>query len=176
MNKAVFLDRDGVINERAPEGDYVIRWEDMRFLPGVAEAISLLNQAGFQVIVISNQRCVAKGLVSQAGVEALHQRMEQALRAEGARVDAIYFCPHELHLGCACRKPAPGMILEAARERQLDLNSSWMVGDSEIDIEAGKRAGCHTARLLRPHERARMDADLTGESLLDITRKLLIRK
>src|SRR5579863_834524 len=96
MRRAAFLDRDGVINVKAPEGEYVTRWEDMHFLPGVAPAIGMLNRAGFQVIVVSNQRAVAKGLITIAELESMHRRMSAALAKEGAAIDGIYYCPHEM--------------------------------------------------------------------------------
>ena len=144
MRKAAFLDRDGVINRKAAAGEYITRWEKMEFRPGVPEAISMLNAAGWLVVVITNQRCVAKGLISQKELESLHDRMTNALADKGARIDAIYFCPHELHDLCSCRKPAPGLLLNAARDLSVDLKHSWMIGDSLIDIEAGKSAGCNT--------------------------------
>ena len=147
MKKAAFLDRDGVLNRKAPEGKYVTRWEEMEFLPGAADAIRLLNQAGFFVVVVSNQRCVAKGLITTAELEALHARMQREYAASGARIDAIYYCPHDYESRCECRKPMPGMLLEAARAHDIDLAASWMIGDSAHDVEAGRRAGCHTARL-----------------------------
>ena len=173
MNRAAFLDRDGVINCKPPEGEYVVRWEEMQFLPGVASAIAQLNQAGFRVIVISNQRCVAKGLVTAAGVEAMHQRMRNELAAAGAIIDAVYFCPHEKVPPCSCRKPAPGMLFSAARDHQIDLASSWMIGDCEIDVEAGRNAGCKTARLLSPKRSEKSRADVIAPSLLDTIRKIL---
>src|SRR5580698_10604801 len=144
MSRATFLDRDGVINVKAPEGRYVTRWEDVRFLSGVATAIRLLNKAGFRVIVVSNQRCVAKGLVTSAEVEALHRRICRELAELGAGIDAVYFCPHEAEGACDCRKPAPGMLLQAAKEHQIDLSASWMIGDTDADVAAGKNAGCKT--------------------------------
>ena len=144
MNKAAFLDRDGVINVKAPEGQYVTRWAEVRFLPGVAGAISRLNKSGFRVIVISNQRCVAKGLVTSAEVEALHKKICRELAELGAIIDAVYFCPHETEPACNCRKPAPGMLFLAAKEHQIDLGASWMIGDSDADVAAGKNAGCKT--------------------------------
>jgi len=146
INRAVFLDRDGVINRKPPGDGYVTRWEDMLFLPGVAKSITLLNQAGFRVIVVSNQRCVAKGLVTTQGLDSMHQQMCDWLAAAGATIDGVYYCPHEKQPPCSCRKPAPGMLVTAAREHQVDLNTSWMIGDSEIDVEAGRNAGCKTAR------------------------------
>src|SRR5215831_6533466 len=109
MRKAAFLDRDGVINRKAREGEYVTRWEEMEILPEVGKAIALLNQAGFLVIVVTNQRCVAKGLITTGELEVLHRRMLEALANDGARIDAIYYCPHEAQPPCRCRKPKPGM-------------------------------------------------------------------
>jgi D-glycero-D-manno-heptose 1,7-bisphosphate phosphatase len=182
MTRATFLDRDGVINRKAPDGQYVTRWEDFHFLPGVSEAIAQLNQAEFSVIVVTNQRCVAKGLITQADLESLHRRMIDQLARAGAKVDAIFYCPHEVDPPCSCRKPAPGMLLEAARSRQLDLAASWMIGDSPADIQAGKRAGCRTARVLMENPAlgependgaASCDADVTAASLLDAIPRIL---
>jgi histidinol-phosphate phosphatase family protein len=176
MTRAVFLDRDGVINRRPPEGQYITRWEDMQFLPGVAEAISLLNSAGFRVIVVSNQRCVAKGLITPHDLDAMHQRMSDKLAAAGAIIEGIYYCPHEEQPPCSCRKPAPGMLLRAASEHHIDLTGSWMIGDSDKDVRAGRNAGCRTVRLLE-HEDARSgDADLFAPSLLQATRQILLRE
>jgi D-glycero-D-manno-heptose 1,7-bisphosphate phosphatase len=170
MKRAAFLDRDGVINRKANEGEYVTRWEDFHFLSGAAAGIAMLNAAGWSVIVISNQRCVAKGLLSREGLESIHRRMQEELAVAGARLDGIYYCPHEKE--CECRKPAPGMLLKAAKEHQLDLQASWMVGDSETDVEAGKRAGCKTAQLVRSPELAKGNADLYAGSLLEVSQEL----
>jgi len=174
VNRAVFLDRDGVINRRPPEGDYITRWEDFDVLPGVAESISLLNQAGFLVAVVTNQRCIAKGLVSDAEVAQLHRRMTELLAKRGAKIDAVYCCPHELDAACKCRKPSPGMLLDAAREHDIDPKESWMIGDSEIDIEAGRNAGCKTARLASGSvEGESASADIVASSLPDAVRQML---
>ena len=176
INRAAFLDRDGVIN-RKPTGDgYVTRWEDMRFLPGITRSIVLLNQAGFRVIVVTNQRCIAKGLVTSETLDFIHQQMCDWLGAEGAKVDGVYYCPHEKQPPCSCRKPAPGMLLTAAREHQLDLTASWMIGDSEIDVEAGRNAGCKTVRLLGRDETAQGCADVVAQSLLEATYQILQRE
>jgi D-glycero-D-manno-heptose 1,7-bisphosphate phosphatase len=148
MKRAVFLDRDGVINRKLPEGEYVTRWEDFHFLPRVGEAISLLNKAGWSVIVISNQRCVALRLLTIEDLDAIHRNMRDELAAVGAELNGIYYCPHDKEPPCACRKPLPGMLLTAAREHQIDLASSWLIGDSDSDVEAGKRAGCKTVRII----------------------------
>ncbi len=172
MKKAAFLDRDGVLNRKAPEGQYVTRWEEMEFLPGVREAIGLLNQAGYLVVVVSNQRCVAKGLITASALESMHARMRDEFAAAGARIDAIYYCPHDFEPPCSCRKPQPGMLLEAARTHELDLAESWMIGDSEHDVEAGKRAGCRTVRLIEDGESFTGEADVVAPSLLNAVHKI----
>lgn len=173
MNKAVFLDRDGVINRKAREGAYVTRWEEIEILPGVAAAIARLNEAGLRVIVVTNQRCIAKGLVTAPEVEGIHQKMCRELSAEDAMIDAVYYCPHEIQPLCSCRKPAPGMLFTAAREHEIDLAKSWMIGDSDIDITAGKNAGCKTARLISGSEFPSVTADIVTNSLLDAVHKIL---
>lgn len=142
-------------------------------LPGVAQAISLLNRAGFLVIVVSNQRSVAKGLITAAELNSLHQRMRDELAHAGAFIQAVYYCPHELQPSCACRKPQPGMLLEAAREHNIDLSASWMIGDSDHDVQAGSNAGCKTVRLLRTNETGNVHADVIARSLLEATHKIL---
>jgi D-glycero-D-manno-heptose 1,7-bisphosphate phosphatase len=174
MNKAAFLDRDGVINRKAPtEDEYITCWEEMQIFPGVVEAIALLNQADFRVIVVSNQRCVAKGLLTVEELNSLHQRMCSELTAEGAKIDGVYYCPHEEDPPCSCRKPEPGMLFVAAGEHDVDLGSSWMIGDSEKDVEAGRRAGCRTARILRPNVSADGRADVIVRSLLEAVQEIL---
>jgi D-glycero-D-manno-heptose 1,7-bisphosphate phosphatase len=174
MNRAVFLDRDGVINRKAPEGEYVTRWEDVEFLPGVAEATASLVQAGFSVIVISNQRCVSKGLLTMSELGSIHQRMCQKLASSGAVITDGYYCPHDYQPPCECRKPAPGLLLTAAREHDIDLTASWMIGDSDIDVEAGKKAGCRTARIQMTGDHARGGADVFADSLFDAVQQILL--
>jgi D-glycero-D-manno-heptose 1,7-bisphosphate phosphatase len=176
MTRAVFLDRDGVINRKPPEGQYVTRWEELHFLPGVAPAISQLNRSGFRVIVVTNQRCVAKGLITSSELEVLHQRMCDALAGAGATIDGAYYCPHEKELACGCRKPAAGMLFDAARTHEIDLKASWMIGDSKIDIEAGRKAGCKTAQLLSTDEAADGNADVVAPSLSDVIYQILKRE
>lgn len=185
MSRAVFLDRDGVINQKPPEGDYITAWEDFHILPGVAEAITRLNRAGFAVIVVTNQRCIAKGLITAAGVEAIHKRMTDSLSCAGATIEATYYCPHEQVPACRCRKPAPGMLLEAANARGIELATSWMIGDSSVDIEAGKKVGCMTAFIAPEHapegqacfDRSTLaSADISAASLLDAVHKILSRE
>lgn len=182
MTSAAFLDRDGVINRKAPGGQYVTCWEDFHLLPGVVESIAQLNRAGLRVIVVTNQRCVAKGLLTEPELNKLHRQMSKYLAQAGATIDAIYYCPHELEASCDCRKPAPGMLLEAARLHGLDLAASWMIGDSDSDIQAGKNAGCRTARLpgnkqaeseQEDGSALRVDADIIAASLPDAIHQIL---
>jgi D-glycero-D-manno-heptose 1,7-bisphosphate phosphatase len=174
MNRAVFLDRDGVINRKPPEGRYVTSWKQLEFLPRVADAILLLNDAAYKVIVVTNQRCIAKGLVSLAEMEAIHRRMCRELANAGATIDAVYYCPHEKLPPCSCRKPSAGMLLSAARDHEIDLAESWMVGDSADDVEAGKNAGCRTVRIIGEQNPARTaPADITSDSLLNATLQIL---
>lgn len=182
MARAAFLDRDGVINRKAPEGQYVTRWEDFHVLPGVVEGIEQLRQAGFSVVVVTNQRCVAKELITEADLQELHQQMTDYLAQAGAAIDAIYYCPHDVEPPCRCRKPAPGMLLDAAGRHGFDLAESWMIGDSDIDVQAGKNAGCKTARLLVAQETGSgpegattlsCDADIVAPSLLEAVRQIL---
>ena len=173
MKKAAFLDRDGVLNRKAPEGEYVTRWEEMEFLPGAREAVRLLNQAGYLVVVVSNQRCVAKGLITSSELDSMHARMRHEFEAVGARLDAIYYCPHDFQPACSCRKPQPGMLREAARTHELDLSASWMIGDSDHDVVAGKSAGCGTVRLVEDGKSPVGGADMVASSLLDAVHKVL---
>lgn len=145
MNKAVFLDRDGVINRKAPEGEYITRYEDLVILAGVAEAIRNLNHSGYRVLVVTNQRGVAKGRIAIPELDRIHQQLVCKLAQEGATIHHIYYCPHDLDQGCECRKPAPGMLIRGVKEFRIAPRVSWMVGDSVSDVEAGHRAGCRTA-------------------------------
>jgi D-glycero-D-manno-heptose 1,7-bisphosphate phosphatase len=142
--ETAFLDRDGVINEKMPEGSYVTRWEEFRPLPGAIEAIGRLNRAGLRAIVVSNQRGAALGLYTPADVEAIHARFQELLKAQGAHVDAFYFCPHDKR-SCNCRKPLPGMFDQAvAAFPAISAATSVMIGDSLSDIEFGRRLGMRT--------------------------------
>ena len=173
MERAAFLDRDGVIIRKLPEGQYLTRLEEMQFLPGAADAIGLLNRSGFRVIVVSNQRCVAKGLITEGELLLIHQRMCNELAGAGAKIDGIYYCPHEKIPPCNCRKPAPGMLLRAADEHHIDLTRSWMIGDSESDMEAGRNAGCKTALVVDPSATMIARSDLSAHSLLDVIHLIL---
>ena len=143
---AVFLDRDGTVNI---EKHYLHKVEDFEFVPGAEEAILKLNQAGFKVVIVTNQSGVARGYYDLAAVDTLHKHLQECLGQVGAVVDAFYVCPHhptvdidEYGVVCDCRKGKPGMLLSAARELDLDLSASYIIGDKLSDIEAGFAAGC----------------------------------
>lgn len=147
MRRAVFLDRDGTINV---EKDYLYQAKDFEFIPGAPEAIRLLNQAGILVIIVTNQSGVARGYYSEDDVENLHRHIVSELEQYGAHVDAWFFCPHHpsgrgsYALQCNCRKPLPGMLEEAAKLYEINLEDSTMIGDKMTDITAGQNAGCRT--------------------------------
>lgn len=147
MNKAIFLDRDGVINKKPAEHDYVKNWNEFIWLPKAKEAIKLVNKAGWLVIVVSNQRGVARGLMSKEDVDKINQKMLKDLANDGAKIDGVYWCGHDYSDNCDCRKPNPGLILQAAKDFNIDLLNSWVVGDSNDDIAAGKAAGCKTFKI-----------------------------
>ena len=151
--KAIFLDRDGVINKLV---GFLRNIDEFELIEGVPEAIRMINASGHLAIVITNQPVIARGEVTYAQLEEIHNKMETLLGREGAYLDGIYYCPHHPHKGyereipelkfdCNCRKPKPGMILKAAEEFNIDLVNSWMIGDSESDILAGEAAGCKSA-------------------------------
>ena len=176
LHKAAFLDRDGVINRKACEGEYITTWEDFEILPGVPEAIASLNQAGFRVIVVSNQRCVAKGLITVSELETLHKKLCGVLASAGATIDAIYYCPHENEPTCRCRKPAPGMLLDATRDHDIELKASWMIGDSRADMQAGLAAGCKTALVAGLNVVMQPEPEIFATSLLDAAQQILERE
>lgn len=137
--KTVFLDRDGVLNEKMLEGSYAASGENFHILPGVPEAVARLNRIGLRVIVVSNQRGVALGLYSLADVEAVHAEFQRLLKAKDARVDAFYVCPHDSN-DCNCRKPLPGLFEQAVADYpEISAPTSVMIGDSLLDIEFGRR-------------------------------------
>jgi D-glycero-D-manno-heptose 1,7-bisphosphate phosphatase len=143
--RAVFLDRDGTLNARPPEHDYVRDVDDFVWLPGSIDAVVRLVEAGFFVAVVSNQRGVARGLFTEDALRRVERRMLRDLHGRGGRIDAFRYCLHDITDACECRKPKPRMLLELGREHRLDLGGSWMVGDSDDDVLAGQAAGCRTA-------------------------------
>ncbi len=141
-SRAVFLDRDGVINRN--RSDYVKSWSEFEFMDGALPALARLAQTDFLVFVITNQSAIARGLTTHEQVQDIHRRMIDHLARWGGRVDDIFYCPHHPDAGCACRKPLPGLLLQAGARRDIDLSSSYMIGDSLEDMQAGLAAGCTT--------------------------------
>lgn len=180
--KAIFLDRDGTINKYA---GFLRKEEEFELIDGVAEAVKKINQSGFLAIVVTNQPVIARGEVSFEGLETIHNKMEMLLGKEGAYLDGIYFCPHHPHSGyegevkelkidCDCRKPKPGMLLKAAEDFNIDLSQSYMVGDGENDIKAGKAAGCKTVLVIgkgTDHKKESFNQDITCASLFEFVQK-----
>mgnify|MGYP002525961165 FL=1 len=176
--KAVFLDRDGVINKYV---GFLRNIDDFELLDGVSKAIRKINESGYLAIVVTNQPVIARGEVSFAELTEIHNKMETLLGEDGAYLDAIYFCPHhpdkgfdgeipELKFDCDCRKPKPGMLIKAAREFNIDLTKSWMVGDSDSDIMAGKNAGCSTVLI------GESDENMCASNLLEAVDYIIGRK
>ena len=139
MNGAIFLDRDGVIIENRE--DYVKSWAEVDFLPGVFEGLHRLREAGWRTVMVTNQSAVGRGIITVAFVEEVHGRMSEEIVAHDGRIDAVYFCPHHPQANCLCRKPAPGMLRQAAEELGIDLGRSYMVGDALTDLEAARAVG-----------------------------------
>ena len=175
--KAIFLDRDGTINRHI---GFLRREEEFELLDGVAEAIRRINASGYLCIVATNQPVIARGEVTVPQLNAIHNRMETMLGLEGAYIDGLYYCPHHPHKGyageipelkiqCECRKPKPGLLLQAAKDFNIDLSQSWMVGDGANDIGAGKNAGCRTCLI----GEGDLGQDMTAGSLLEFVQKVL---
>lgn len=182
MNKAVFLDKDGTIIE---DVNYLKHASQIKFIPGSVEAIKMLNKAGYKVIVISNQSGIARGILTEDMLQAIDKNLHKRLLHQGAYLDGMYHCPHHPEHGlypykkeCSCRKPNPGMLLKAAKDHDIDLAQSYMIGDHPTDIEAGKKAGTKTIFVLTGHGKEEKDRikeapDQIVESLLEAVKQIL---
>jgi len=183
---AVFLDRDGTVIH---EVDYLKSTDQVRLLPRAAAAIRRLNEAGMVVVVVTNQSGIARGIVSESDLVAIHDLIRHRLARYGAALDAIYFCPHHPTEGlppfrrrCRCRKPAAGMLTRAARDLALDLHRSFTVGDSERDLVAGQKAGCRTILVRTGYGRrteasaSSLPADYVADDLADAVDWILVRR
>ena len=186
--KAIFLDRDGTINR---EVGFLRSVEELELLPRSAQAVKLINDSGYLAIVVTNQPVIARGEVTEPELNEIHNRMETLLGENAAYIDRLYYCPHHpdsgfegevpsLKIKCSCRKPAPGMLLKAADELNIDLAGSWMIGDRNTDILAGINAGTKTARIVddtapEDSERRLIDtpADITGSDLYDVITQIM---
>ena len=140
MNKAVFLDRDGVINKERK--DYVKKIEEFEIIEGVFEAIKLIKKKGYLVIIITNQSAINRKLMKESDLHEIHNFFKKQVYLNGTEIDGFYYCPHTPFEGCECRKPKPGLILKATQDFQIQLEQSVMIGNSKTDVEAGITAGC----------------------------------
>ena len=134
MAKAFFLDRDGVLNKNAPKHDYIKNWSEFILLPKVVEAIKLIKDFGYIIVVISNQRGIARGLMTVDDVQDIHNNLNKLLQENNTKIDAFYFCPHDYVDNCECRKPKAGMVCQAVKDFDITLSDSWLIGDSDTDI------------------------------------------
>ena len=160
---AIFLDRDGVIIENRDR--YVRAWADVAFLPGALAALARLSRAPLAVVIVTNQSAVGRGLLSEAEAESINNRLLEAIRAAGGRVDASYLCPHIDADGCDCRKPAPGLLRRAAADLDLDLPRSVLIGDALSDLAAGRAAGVGRVALVRTGRGAAQERLAAGQRL-----------
>ena len=146
MQRAVFLDRDGVINKNRE--DYVKSWEEVEILPGVFSALKQLAGSKFLIFVVTNQSAIGRGLLSINDLEMMHHRMKTVIENHAGRIDKFYYCPHRPDENCTCRKPAPGLLLKAAAQYDLQLEELYFVGDARSDMEAAVHAGCKPVLVL----------------------------
>jgi len=172
QRKAVFLDRDGTLIE---EVNFLSSVDELRLFPYTFEAVKLLKDAGFLIIVVTNQSGIGRGIYDEAAMNAIHDEMQ--LQLEGM-IDAFYFCPHLPCDGCSCRKPSLGMLESAVKDFAIDLSNSWMIGDKKIDVETGVKAGSRTALVMTGYGRShakQLDTrpDVLAENLLDAVREAL---
>ncbi len=176
-NKAIFLDRDGVINE---EVSYLSNPDDFRFIEGSIKALKILKRLGYLLIVVTNQAGIARGYFTEEKLQEIHKKMITALEVNKVSLDDIYYCPHHPNFtgACECRKPQPGMIIKAVKKYEISLDQSYMVGDTLRDIETGYNAKCKTVLLLTGYGREELKKlneikpDLICENLLDFAENL----
>ena len=140
MTKAIFLDRDGVINQERK--DYVKKLDEFRILDKTSDAINIIKNNGFLVIIITNQSAINRKLLSVENINKIHEKLQSYLERYDTSFDGVYFCPHIPSENCECRKPKPGLIVQAVTDFQIDLSESYMIGNSETDIHAARNAGC----------------------------------
>jgi len=161
---AIILDRDGVLNEKAPRAQYVRNWSEFKWLPGVKETLRQLNEAGFKVIIVSNQAGINRGAMTEADLADIHLKMVKEVEQSGGRIDAIYYCPHDWEEGCECRKPKPGMLFQAQHDFNLDLSRTYFIGDDERDAQAADAAGCLAALVSDQNPLAKIVGELIANS------------
>ncbi len=158
--RGILLDRDGVICHNRP--DHVKSWAEFEFLPNARQSLTALSQLGLPIVVVTNQAAIGRGLVSAATVEDIHKRMVQAINEVGGRIDGVYYCPSRPEMNDPCRKPGPGMLVQAADEVGFDLDNSYMVGDALTDLQAGQQVGCQTILVLTGRGRDQLAKAIDG--------------
>lgn len=172
LRKAAFLDRDGTLIE---EVNFLSKVDDLQIFPYTFEAVKLLKDAGFLVIVVTNQSGIGRGIYEADAMHAIHEELQSQL---GGMIDAFYFCPHLPCDGCTCRKPSLGMIESAAADFPIEFEGSWIIGDKKIDVETGRNAGVRSAMVMTGYGRAHVgkletEPDVIAEDLLDAVRAML---
>ena len=168
---AIFLDRDGVINVN--RDDYVKSWDEFQFLPTVLEALALLASMPALIVIVTNQSAVGRGIIPRVTLDDIHRRMLRIIENNGGRIDAIYVCPHAPWENCPCRKPRPGLLLQAQRDLDIDLPASYLIGDRSTDIQAAQAVGAHTILIPAPDfPRPYPSVDLIAPDLLSAARWL----
>ncbi|MBI2662638.1 HAD-IIIA family hydrolase [Candidatus Woesearchaeota archaeon] len=161
QKKVIFLDRDGVINKKAPKADYVKKWAEFEFLPGSIEAMKKLTDEGFEIYIISNQPGMARGMMTEKDLRDITNNMMKLLENKGIKIKKVYYCTHSWDDGCECRKPKPGMFYQAGRENNLNLSKAIFIGDDERDVTAGEAAGIRTILVT------------SEKSLLDVVKEIV---
>jgi D-glycero-D-manno-heptose 1,7-bisphosphate phosphatase len=164
LTKVVFLDRDGTINHDS--SDYIKSWEEFEFLPGSLKAIQRLTASGFTTIIITNQSAVPRKLISAEHLDDMHRKMKQVIETNAGEIKDIFYCPHMPGEGCDCRKPQPGLIFQARRKYDVDLQTAVMVGDSAKDIECAHNAGCWKTVLVKTGDFAKAERRLTDKGIV----------
>ena len=147
MYPSIFLDRDGVLIEN--RSDYVRDWSQVKIIPEAIRALSLASIKKYKVVIVTNQSAVGRGLILLKTAQEINQRLINLIREQGGQIDGAYMCPHKPEDGCSCRKPLPGLLLQAAKDLSLDLQHSWMIGDAWSDVQAGEAAGMRGTILLK---------------------------
>ncbi|HLO33932.1 MAG TPA: HAD family hydrolase [Anaerolineales bacterium] len=165
MDAAIFLDRDGVLTENKP--DYVRDWSQVEIIQEAIRALSIPAVGNYKIVIVTNQSAVGRGLISLEAARGINSRLVNTIRAQGGQVDAVYMCPHSPAEGCLCRKPQPGLLLQAVKELSLDLQRSWMIGDAWSDLRAGQSAGVRRLILLRTGRGAAQSQEVPPDDIAD---------
>lgn len=171
--KIVLCDRDGIINKKAGKAQYVKNWREFKFIPDAIKSLQLLKKSGFRIIMVTNQAGIGRKAMAKADLAEIHSRMQKELKRNKAGLDAIYFCPHDWEESCDCRKPKPGMLLDASNDFSFDLTKSFFIGDDERDVMAGKAAGCRTILVGKNSHNSTIKPDFACKSFYDAAKYIV---